>query len=74
MKLNKICFVIFRFFYDLNFQLINFTLKSIGKHLQQRKYNKICDILCLLHGSTYVELNKICFVIFRFFYELLYIY
>jgi hypothetical protein len=29
---------------------------------------------CLLHGSTYVELNKICFIIFRFFYELLRIY
>jgi len=51
-----------------------FTLKGVGKHLQQKKYNKICDIFCLLHGSTYVELNEICFVIFRFFYELLRIY
>ena len=58
----------------INFQPINFTLKSIVKHLQQRKYNKICDFFCLLHGCTYVELNKICFVIFRFFYELLCIY
>jgi len=58
----------------INFQPINFTLKSIGKHLQQKKYTKICDIFCLLHGSTYVELNKICFLIFRFFYKLLRIY
>ena len=53
----------------INFQPINFILKSIGKHLQQ-----ICDIFCLLHGSTYVELNKIYFIIFRFFYKLLRIY
>ena len=39
----------------------NFTLKSIGKHLQQKKYTKIYDVFCLLYGSTYVELNKICF-------------
>jgi len=52
----------------------NFTLKSIGKHLQQKKCTKICDIFYLLHGSTYVELNKICFVIFRFLFELLCIY
>jgi len=58
----------------INFQPINFILKSIDKHLQQKKYIKICDIFYLLHGSTYVELNKICFVIFRFFYELLCIY
>jgi len=31
-------------------------------------------MFCLLHGSKYVELNKICFVISRFFYELLRIY
>jgi len=39
-----------------------------------KKYTKIYDIFCLLHGSKYVELYKICFVIFRFFYELLRIY
>jgi len=38
------------------------------------KYTKIYDIFCLVHESTYMELNKICFVIFRFFYELLHIY
>jgi len=58
----------------INFQPINFTLKSIGKHLQQKNILKICDIFCLLHGSTYVELNKIYFIIFRFFFELLPIY
>ena len=52
----------------------NFTLKSIGKHFQQKKCTKIYDIFYLLHRSTYVELNKICFIIFRFFYELICIY
>jgi len=97
VELNKICFTIFRFFYELlriyqfsvdlkNKRKINwrfyignprknlFYVKSIGKHLQQKKCTKICDIFCLLHESTYVELNKICFIIFRFFYELLCIY
>ena len=70
---TKICFIIFRFFYDLlriyQFSTDQFYTKNIGKYLQQQKYNKIFDIFYLLHGSTYVELNKICFVIFRFFYE-----
>jgi len=57
----------------INFQPINFTLKSIGNHLQQKKYTKICDIF-LLYGFIYVELKKIVFIIFIFFYELLHIY
>ena len=63
MELNKIYFIIFRFFYEL-LRIYQFSKKS----------TKIYDIFYLLHGSTYVELNKICFVIFRFFYKLLHIY
>ena len=53
---------------------MNFTLKSIGKHLQRKLSNKTCHIILLLYRSTYVELNKIESVIFGSIYELLRIY
>ena len=63
MELNKICFVNFRFFMNyytfINFQPINFTLKSISKYLQPKNVLKfvIVFVYCM---DLYVELNKIC--------------
>jgi len=78
MELNKIYSVIFKFFYDLlrvyKFSADQFYTKKHRHASPAKIYNKIYDIFCLPHGSTYVKLNKICFVIFRFFYELLCIY
>ena len=53
---------------------MNFTLKSIAKHLHQKLSTKTCNSMWLVHRSTYVELNKTGFVIFGFIYELLRIY
>jgi len=63
VKLNKNCLVIFRFFYELlhiyQFSTDQFYTKKHRQASPAKKYNKICDIFCLLHWSTYVELNKI---------------
>ena len=71
MELNKIYFVIFRFFYELlrifQFSTDQFYTKKHRQASPAKKCTKFCDIFYLLRGSTYVELNKICFVIFRFF-------
>jgi len=45
----------------------SFTLKSIAS-ISSKKYIKVSDIFCLLHECTYVELNKICFVIVLIFF------
>ena len=77
MELNKICFVIFRFFYELlriyQFSADQFYIKKYRQPSPAKKYTKICDIF-LLYGFIYVELKKIVFIIFIFFYELLHIY
>jgi len=63
VELNKIYFVIFRFFYKLlrinQFSTDQFYTKKHSQASSEKKYAKIYDIFYLLHGFTYVELNKI---------------
>ena len=70
MNLNKICSVIFRFFYKL-LRIYQFTTDQFytKKHKQAspvKKCTKIYNIFYLRHGSTYVELNKIYFIFLDF--------
>jgi len=72
VELNKIYFVIFKFLYELlciyQFSTDQFYTKKHRQATPTKKYTKICDIFCLLHVSTYVELNKICFIGIQLFF------
>jgi len=66
VNLKKI-FSNFKFFGELlriyQISTDQFYTKNHRQASQAKKYTKIYDIFCLLHGSIYVELNKICFII-----------